>query len=119
MRLSLGKYTTEEDVDKVLGVLPPIVEKLRRILNEDIPCAISVVPETLRENGRYSSQDFSLSKYIDLVAEVVNKPGNILGQQGNMQRCKYSYRFTDPLQENFCLWEDKWKNFSEQKLRLF
>ncbi len=31
LRLSLGKYTSGEEVDKVLAVLPPIVEKLRKI----------------------------------------------------------------------------------------
>lgn len=31
LRLSLGKYTTSQDIDKVLEVLPPIVEKLRKI----------------------------------------------------------------------------------------
>ena len=31
LRLSLGKFTTNEDVEKVLQVLPPIVEKLRNI----------------------------------------------------------------------------------------
>ncbi|HIE36376.1 MAG TPA: cysteine desulfurase NifS [Candidatus Omnitrophica bacterium] len=31
LRFSLGKYNTEEDIDKVLEVLPPIVEKLRRM----------------------------------------------------------------------------------------
>ncbi len=31
IRLSLGKQTTEEDIDKVLEVLPKIVEKLRKI----------------------------------------------------------------------------------------
>lgn len=31
LRFSLGKFTTEEDIDKVVEVLPPIVEKLRRI----------------------------------------------------------------------------------------
>jgi len=31
LRMSLGKYTTEGEIDKVLAVLPPIVEKLRKI----------------------------------------------------------------------------------------
>ncbi len=31
LRFSLGKYNTESDIDKVLDVLPPIVEKLRSI----------------------------------------------------------------------------------------
>lgn len=31
LRLSLGKYNTEDDVDKVLDVLPGIVEKLRKM----------------------------------------------------------------------------------------
>ena len=29
LRLSLGRYNTEEDVDRILEALPPIVEKLR------------------------------------------------------------------------------------------
>ena len=29
LRFSLGKFNTEEDVDKTLAVLPPIVKKLR------------------------------------------------------------------------------------------
>jgi len=31
LRFSLGKYTTEKDIDKVLSVLPPTIEKLRGI----------------------------------------------------------------------------------------
>ncbi len=31
LRLSLGKYTTSKDIDKVLEVLPPIVERLRKM----------------------------------------------------------------------------------------
>ncbi len=31
LRMSLGKYTCDEDINKVLTVLPPIVEKLRKI----------------------------------------------------------------------------------------
>jgi len=31
LRMSLGKYTSDEEIDKVLAVLPPIVEKLRKI----------------------------------------------------------------------------------------
>jgi len=31
LRLSLGKYNNDKEIDKVLAVLPPIVEKLRKI----------------------------------------------------------------------------------------
>lgn len=31
LRLSLGRYTTERDIEQVLKVLPPIVERLRKI----------------------------------------------------------------------------------------
>jgi len=31
IRFSLGKFTTKEDIDRVIEVLPPIIEKLRRI----------------------------------------------------------------------------------------
>jgi len=31
LRMSLGKYNSEKEIDKVLAVLPPIVEKLRKI----------------------------------------------------------------------------------------
>jgi len=31
LRMSLGKHTTDREIDKVLAVLPPIVEKLRKI----------------------------------------------------------------------------------------
>jgi len=31
LRMSLGKYTSDKEIDKVLAVLPPIVEKLRKI----------------------------------------------------------------------------------------
>lgn len=31
LRFSLGKYTTGQDIENVLGVLPPIAEKLRKI----------------------------------------------------------------------------------------
>jgi len=31
LRFSLGKYTTDKDIDKVLEVLPPIIERLRKI----------------------------------------------------------------------------------------
>jgi cysteine desulfurase len=31
LRFSLGRYTTDKDIDRVLIVLPPIVEKLRKI----------------------------------------------------------------------------------------
>jgi cysteine desulfurase len=31
LRFSLGKYNTEKDIDRVLEVLPPIVEKLRKM----------------------------------------------------------------------------------------
>ncbi|MCQ9205905.1 MAG: cysteine desulfurase NifS [Omnitrophica bacterium] len=31
LRFSLGKYTSDKDIDKVLEVLPPIVERLRKI----------------------------------------------------------------------------------------
>ncbi len=31
LRMSLGRHTSEEEIDKVLAVLPPIVEKLRKI----------------------------------------------------------------------------------------
>ena len=79
-------------------------EKLKRILAEDIPCAISIAPETLREKGIYSEQYPYLPKYIDLIAEIVNKPGNILGQQGNIHKCKHRHRVTDPWHENFCLY---------------
>ena len=31
LRISLGKYTTDKEIDKFLKVLPPVVEKLREI----------------------------------------------------------------------------------------
>jgi len=31
VRMSLGRFNTEEDIDRVLGELPPIIEKLRKI----------------------------------------------------------------------------------------
>lgn len=31
LRMSLGKYTSDKEIDKVLAALPPIVEKLRKI----------------------------------------------------------------------------------------
>ncbi len=31
IRFSLGKYTTEEDIGRVLEVLPPVVERLRAV----------------------------------------------------------------------------------------
>lgn len=31
LRMSLGRYTSDKEIDKVLAVLPPIVEKLRKI----------------------------------------------------------------------------------------
>jgi cysteine desulfurase len=31
LRLTLGKYNTEEDVDYVLGILPKVVKDLRKI----------------------------------------------------------------------------------------
>jgi len=36
IRFSLGRHTTEEDIDKVLEVLPGIVQKLRNISPVDI-----------------------------------------------------------------------------------
>ena len=79
-------------------------EKLKRILDENIPCAISIAPETLRKNGIYSKQYPYLLKHIDLIAKIVNQPGNILGQQGNIHKCKYKHRIVDSWHENFCLW---------------
>jgi cysteine desulfurase len=31
VRFSVGKYTTEKDIGRVLEVLPPVVERLRAI----------------------------------------------------------------------------------------
>jgi len=93
-------------------------EKLRRIFDENIPCAISIAPETLRENGIYSHrQEYSkLSKYLDLISRIVNKNGNILGQQGNMHKCKYKHRFTDSWHENHCPWEDSLSKEEQKEL---
>lgn len=79
-------------------------EKLQRILEEDIPCAISIAPETLREGGIYSEQYHYLPGFIDLIAKIVNKPGNILGQQGNIHKCKHKHKLVDPWHENSCLY---------------
>jgi len=89
-------------------------EKLKRILDEGIPVAISICPETLRENGIYSKQYPYLLKFINLIGEVVSKSGNILGQQGNMHKCKYNHRFADPWHENYCLY-NKSLNAEEQR----
>jgi len=77
-------------------------EKLKRIIDENIPCAISLCPETLRKKGLYSKQYPYLPKYIDLIGEIVSREGSILGQQGNLHKCRYEHRFTDPWHENFC-----------------
>ncbi|MDP3026437.1 MAG: DUF2334 domain-containing protein [Nanoarchaeota archaeon] len=79
-------------------------EKLKRILDENIPVAISVCPETLRENGIYREQYPYLPKYIDLIGKVISRGGNILGQQGNIHKCKHNHRFVDPWHENYCLY---------------
>jgi len=79
-------------------------EKLKRILEENIPVAISVCPGTLRERGIYSEQYPYLPKHLDLIGEVVSRRGNILGQQGNMHKCKHAHRFVDPWHENYCLY---------------
>lgn len=89
-------------------------EKLKRIIDENILCAISICPETLRERGIYSKQYPYLPKRLDLIGEVVSKSGNILGQQGNMHKCKYSHRFADPWHENYCLYN---KSLSEDEQR--
>ncbi len=77
-------------------------EKLRRIHDENIPCAISIAPETLREKGIYSKQYPYLPAFVDFIRKIVNKPGNILGQQGNMHKCKHRHRITDSWHENSC-----------------
>lgn len=79
-------------------------EKLKRILDENIPIAISVCPETLREGGIYSKQYPYLPKFIDLIGKIVSRRGDILGQQGNIHKCKYKHRFADPWHENYCLY---------------
>jgi hypothetical protein len=81
-------------------------EKLKRILDEDIPCAISICPETLRTEGIYGHREnySKLFKFSDLIGALVNKPGNILGQQGNIHKCKHKHRFADPWHENSCLY---------------
>ena len=79
-------------------------EKLKRILDENMPVAISVCPETLRKNGIYSKQYPYLPRFVDLIGEVVSRRGNILGQQGNMHKCRHKHRFVDPWHENYCLY---------------
>ena len=44
LRISLGKYNTEADADRLLEVLPPIVERLRNIS----PFWDKKTPENLR-----------------------------------------------------------------------
>ncbi|MEK6936291.1 MAG: DUF2334 domain-containing protein [Nanoarchaeota archaeon] len=89
-------------------------EKLKRILDENIPVTISVCPKTFRENGIYSKQYPYLLKHVDLVGKIVSREGNILGQQGNMHKCKYEHKFVDCWHENFCLYG---KNLSENEQR--
>ena len=89
-------------------------EKLKRILDENIPCAISIAPETLRKGGIYSEQYPYLPGFVDLIGEVVNKPGNILGQQGNIHKCKHKHTIVDPYHENSCLY-NKSLSIDEQR----
>ena len=77
-------------------------QKLQRLLSEDIPCAISIAPETLRKGGMYATQYPYLPGFVDLIGELVNKSGNILGQQGNMHKCGHRHLITDSYHENRC-----------------
>ncbi len=89
-------------------------EKLKRILDENTPCAISIAPETLRKGGIYGKQYPYLPGFVDLIGEVVNKPGNILGQQGNIHKCKHKHTIVGPYHENSCLY-NKSLSIDEQR----
>jgi len=79
-------------------------EKLKEILDQDMPVAISIAPETFRKEGIYKNQYPYLLRYTDLIGEIVSRNGSVLGQQGNLHKCKYPHRFADPWHENFCLY---------------
>jgi cysteine desulfurase len=54
LRLSLGYYNTDADVDYLLGHLPPIIQRLRDIspLNRQHPDNVRSDPEGLRRKHR-------------------------------------------------------------------
>jgi len=71
--------------------------KLREILDRDIPCALSIAPYTFRK-GWYDDD------VLGLAYDAVRREGSVLGQQGNMHKCKHKHRFVDPWHENHCLY---------------
>jgi len=79
-------------------------EKLRRIIDEGVPVAVSVCPETFRRGGYYSRKYPYLPKFVDLITEIVSREGSILGQQGNKHKCAHRHVWADKWHENHCLW---------------
>jgi hypothetical protein len=70
-------------------------EKLKELLNGNVPVVLSIAPYTLRE-GWYDSQQ------LDLIRKVVTRPDSMLGQHGNTHRCKYEHKWVDPWHEDEC-----------------
>ena len=75
-----------------------IIARLREISERGLPVALSLPPFL---------EQYWLEKcpeLIELVKHLVTKKQSVLGQQGNLHKCKYPHKHVDPWHENYCLW---------------
>jgi hypothetical protein len=72
------------------------LEELQKILENKIPCAISIAPYTIRQ-GWYDATT------LDFLTKAFEQ-GAILGQQGNYHKCKNPHSLIDKWHENYCLY---------------
>jgi hypothetical protein len=83
------------------------LEELQKIVEQGIPCAISIAPYTLE-------QQWYDETTIDLLNKAF-KQGAILGQQGYGHKCRYEHRFSDPWHENYCPYHGEFSRQSQVK----
>jgi len=78
-------------------------DELVRIVQHKIPCAISIAPYSLREGGK--EYGWYSVEIIDLIRQALQNKV-ILGQQGDIHKCRFNHVFVDPWHENSCLYHE-------------
>lgn len=103
-------------LDVHLEAMPEVEDPdkdLKEILRIGFPITISVSPHDLGVEGGGIICQYSPGT-LELVKEIVKRPGSVLGQQGYWHKCKHPHRFVDKWHENHCLWE--WLRWVDERI---
>lgn len=98
IKIKVYKIMAAKNLDIHLEDMDDDGEKLELILDRNIPCALSIVPDFLRQ-GKYDDRTLSL------IEDIVRRKGSLLGQQGNTHLCGvYHHESSDSNHENYCMY---------------